>query len=530
MRSLCAGLALFFAFCAFVATASAQTPLGSAFTYQGRLGQSGAPANGSFPMAFTLWDAAAAGTQVGPTLTFNGQGGNPPTVVVLNGVFTVALDFGAGAFGPSARWLEITVNGVTLAPRQAVQSAPTATFSMAPWATQGTKISYSGGNVGIGTTQPSTALEVARANGDTEIGIVGGDGGRRWTLQSSAGGEEFLSGTFQIIDRTAGAARMLIDSSGKVGIGTTDPFSMLSVAGGADVSGDFSVGGKSVLWGDVLTYHKLTVLDSIGVNTFFAPQARLQVVGDVRVDSGFLGVNTPSGPQSRIHVVGDVRIDSGPLMFGSLTENSDPVYITRQTVSPDYSQLIINLGDNPGADSPPGDDLIIRAGTATQFIFRSNGTAAKTGAPLWSTVSDARAKHDIEPLKGVLDRLMALKGHTFFYNEPNIPGARPGKCIGFVAQEVEPVFPDWVSTESSGMKGLQITGFEALTVEALRDLRAEKDAEIAAARAANESSEKKIEELRQQNAALRARLDTLEDVLRELTARMAVDERTRNGR
>ncbi len=525
MKGLCLGLKLFFALCAFAATVSAQTPLGSAFTYQGLLEQSGVPSNGSFPMVFKLWDAVSAGTQVGPTLTFDGVGDNPPPVAVSNGVFTVTLDFGAGVFGPNARWLAITVNGVTLSPRQAMNAAPAATFSMAPWATLGNDLSYSGGNVGIGTTVPNSAFEVARSAGDTEIGIVGGDGGRRWTLQSSAGGDVFLAGTFQIIDRTAGAARMLIDPMGNVGIGTSVPNSKLSVAGDGVFTGDLGIGGQARVFGDATMYQDLVVRDNLGVNTAGIPQSRVHVVGDVRVDSGFLGVNLNGAAQSRVHVNGDVRIDSGSLRFGSPTDNSDPVSIERQNPSPDNSQLIINLGDNPGADAPPGDDLIVRAGGQVQFIFRSNGMAAKTGAPIWATVSDARAKHDIEPLTGVLDRLMDLSGHTFFYNEPNIPGARAGQCMGFIAQEVEPVFPDWVATDSSGLKTLQITGFEALTVEALRDLRAEKDAEIAAIRAANESNDKKLEELRQENAALRARLDAVDRILKELTPALPADQR-----
>lgn len=51
--------------------------------------------------------------------------------------------------------------------------------------------------------------------------------------------------------------------------------------------------------------------------------------------------------------------------------------------------------------------------------------------------------------------------------------------MGFVAQDVEPIFPRWVSTGDDGYKAITITGFEALTVEALRELREEKDAQIA---------------------------------------------------
>ena len=45
--------------------------------------------------------------------------------------------------------------------------------------------------------------------------------------------------------------------------------------------------------------------------------------------------------------------------------------------------------------------------------------------------------------------------------------------------EAERVFPDWVRVGPDGYKTLTVAGFEALTAEALRELRAEKDAQIA---------------------------------------------------
>jgi hypothetical protein len=97
---------------------------GTAFTYQGRLEQAGAPAHGLHDLRFTVHDAASGGNQWGPALT------NAP-VAVSNGLFTVTLDFGFGVFNGGARWLEIGVrsNGTAsaftpLAPRQAVLPSP----------------------------------------------------------------------------------------------------------------------------------------------------------------------------------------------------------------------------------------------------------------------------------------------------------------------------------------------------------------------------------------------------------------------
>jgi hypothetical protein len=106
---------------------------GTAFTYQGRLNGGGTPANGSYDLQFTLWDALSGGTQQPQpspvTLTLTG-------VSVTAGSFTVSLDFGASAFPGASRFLEISVrrNGsgsfTTLSPRTEINSTPYAIRSL----------------------------------------------------------------------------------------------------------------------------------------------------------------------------------------------------------------------------------------------------------------------------------------------------------------------------------------------------------------------------------------------------------------
>ena len=50
-------------------------------------------------------------------------------------------------------------------------------------------------------------------------------------------------------------------------------------------------------------------------------------------------------------------------------------------------------------------------------------------------------------------------------------GNLSGPQIGLIAQEVEKAFPEWVSTGPDGYKELTIRGFEALTIEALREIK-----------------------------------------------------------
>ena len=96
---------------------------GTAFTYQGRLNDGGGPANGNYDLTFTLFGVSSGGSAiVGPRTN--------SLVGVTNGGFTVMLDFGAGAFTGTDRWLEIGVRTSgggafnTLSPRQQLTSTP----------------------------------------------------------------------------------------------------------------------------------------------------------------------------------------------------------------------------------------------------------------------------------------------------------------------------------------------------------------------------------------------------------------------
>lgn len=96
----------------------------STFIYQGQLSSNGVAPTGLFDVRFALYDAATSGNQISFVIT------NSPTGIT-NGLFQVALTFGASAFDGSARWLELGVrtNGGTgaftiLAPRQQLAATP----------------------------------------------------------------------------------------------------------------------------------------------------------------------------------------------------------------------------------------------------------------------------------------------------------------------------------------------------------------------------------------------------------------------
>ena len=132
----------------------AQAQTETEFTYQGQLQSGGQAVDAEADFRFRLFDASVGGTQVGDEFATDG-------ITIVDGLFDVALDFGADALS-GLRWLEIDVRspaGVgafsTLDPRQKISGSP---FSVR---TRGVFVNAAGDRVGIGTSNPSSSLDVA---------------------------------------------------------------------------------------------------------------------------------------------------------------------------------------------------------------------------------------------------------------------------------------------------------------------------------------------------------------------------------
>lgn len=349
-----------------LATATSLYAQGTAFTYHGRLNQNGSPATGNYDLRFTIYDAAGGlGIVAGP-LTQGGVG-------ITNGLFTTTLDFGANIFTGPGRWLEIMTrtNGAAtftpLKPRQLLTPTPYAihagsasdvasgsvvkslnnlrdnvsllaganvtltpngnTLTIAStgsggsngvWSINGANAFYNAGHVGIGTSAPARKLTVHTA--PTDYGIEHTDGNVRLdTFVSSAGG--FL-GT--VSDHKLhlfvndGAARLTVDTSGAVGIGTVDPVSRLTVAGAGAFNSPLAAG---------LTLHNTAAARSWQWHAL--DDGRLQLAdftaGATRMMfdlDGNLGLGTLS-PASKLDIAAqDALRITGPQPFLTLSDSA----------------------------------------------------------------------------------------------------------------------------------------------------------------------------------------------------------------
>jgi hypothetical protein len=134
-----------------------------------------------------------------------------------------------------------------------------------------------------------------------------------------------------------------------------------------------------------------------------------------------------------------------------------------------------------------GDIRVGNAGT-NGCVKRFDGTAL-----MGTCSSDRRFKKDITPFAPVLGQLTALQPVHYYWRADEFPNRHFGnsRSYGLIAQDVEPVLPELVATDGDGYKAVDYSQLPLLTLQAVKELKAENDAR----KAENDALKQRIAEL-----------------------------------
>ncbi len=172
----------------------------------------------------------------------------------------------------------------------------------------------------------------------------------------------------------------------------------------------------------------------------------------------------------------NVKIIAGDNVFGGVEGtlwNGDIQFFAGHG-QPEVMRIVGNTGTVGIGTTSPG------------FLLHVDGSAGKPGGGSWSVASDQSLKKDIQDIDGALEQISQLHGVKYQYINPE--NHVSGERIGFLGQEVEKVFPQWVSeiepqgtdsdlfSNGQKMKVLTLpTDFDALLVEAIKELKVENE-------------------------------------------------------
>lgn len=336
------------------------------------------------------------------------------------------------------------------------------------------------GNVGIGTSAPSTLMQVSKTNAGGDVGLFVSQGSTGYTNASSTV-TLYLGATYDSIaqaskivashsDGTSGdhgqnlqlwtvnsgstpTERMRITSAGYVGIGTTSPETKVQVEGTAD-----TVGATLRITSTGVCSAGMAV-NATGL--FFAADT-----GGFVWKTGAQNLPTTSGTErmrldsSGNFIIGKTSVSTinggggGSAFWNSGTNNIWRLQIG--TSSTGSSQLA-------GWNTPNGEvGNITVSGVSTSY----------------GTSSDYRLKENITPIIGALSKVAQLKPVTYKWKVDGSDGE------GFIAHELSEVCPLAVTGEKDGVdeenkpkyQSIDTSFLVATLTAAIQELKAEFDA------------------------------------------------------
>lgn len=298
-------LPIFFSLFLFASSIFAQT---SAITYQGVLSDGGAPANGTYQMQFSLFDAVSAGTQVGSTITNT-------SVNVANGIFTVQLDFSpATPFSAGAnRFLQVAVKKTaepsytTLAPRQQITSSPYSLRTLSASSSD----SLSSACVGCVTNAQINSIDGSKVTGSTITNI------NATNLSSGTVSDARLSTNVTLQGNTFNGANQLVKLDGTSKLPAVDGSQLTNISAPSSPGGFVTFAAAN---GN--TYALGTVIGNLATRTFIPTLGGISGAG-VTVTFTLPPANSyPAGTILRVYVA-DYTTSAPTFQFQRTASTSD---------------------------------------------------------------------------------------------------------------------------------------------------------------------------------------------------------------
>jgi trimeric autotransporter adhesin len=337
----------------------------------------------------------------------------------------------------------------------------------------------------IGFSEGGT--EVARFNADAQF--VAAAGTASLPVITTTGDTNtgiFFPAADQVAITTGGTQRVVVDASGNVGIGTSSPTQKFTAVNNSGTYGTayqpiMQIGNTS----SGGTVGNPTGLGAIVWSTdgTATPTASIEAVrenpGAGAASALYFRTGSSGGGTTRAVITA-----SGNLLVGGTTS----VTARLQAFSPDtltgaISAISQNSGDvgqevlgcrkfdNNSTTSQVFQRFVINNGGAGCGQINANGASQAA----FGSFSDARLKENIVGLPSQLDSIMALRPVEFDY----IESEGGGHQVGFIAQEMQEVYPDAVGIRQPD-EMLTVTGWDKTTarlVKAIQELKAIVDAQ-----------------------------------------------------
>ena len=165
----------------------------------------------------------------------------------------------------------------------------------------------------------------------------------------------------------------------------------------------------------------------------------------------------------------DIFLKDGGTTFGRFKIDTSDFIIKSEINNKD----IVFRGQDGGGTITALTLDMSEAGNA-QFLSNISGSQIEaSGDVIAFGSSDERLKDDIQPIENSLNKVDKIGGYTFVWNDKQ--STYEGKDVGVIAQEIEEVLPEVVTTRGNGFKAVKYEKIVPLLIESIKELKQEVD-------------------------------------------------------
>ena len=339
-------------------------------------------------------------------------------------------------------------------------------------------------SLGIGTTSPNRAFHVlSSAAEQATFASSGAIAGINFQPSgATVDHNRILVTGGEMLFVNSNAERMRIDSSGRVGIGTSSPAQKLDVNGSVNIPNDYSYGFGGAGSNTYISGNNAS--NNLRFNTNGSERMRIDSSGNLLVGKTSAAYNT-DGFQIQSNGISGATTSAGRPFFVNRKGTDGAIvdfYKDGSTVGSigSGSGVMAIAGPSGNGLSFPNNLVLPSTSTAgakdastdlgvSYSRFKDGHFSGTVNAGNFNTTSDATLKTNVETLSGSLDAVKSLRGVSFDWLENG------GSEIGVIAQEVEAVLPDVVSTNDEGIKSVKYGNMVAVLIEAIKEQQAQID-------------------------------------------------------